>query len=141
MPGGSVDQAGRCAVEAGAGTRAKWSAPVLTQFVSVRVLTVGMDGSSADKNNNTKNAEGMVMSDRRAKENIVKMGRHPLGMGLYLFADRLPFRDRWRRGRGIQLGGMAEELEPILPEAVSVRSDGLKMVDYALIDAAVAAHP
>lgn len=68
-------------------------------------------------------------SDIRIKENITPVGKHPAGFGLYLF-DYLPqFKDNFGHGR--KFGVMAQEVEPIIPEAVSVGSDGYKRVNYA----------
>ena len=45
-------------------------------------------------------------SERRVKENIVRIGDHPLGFGLYLFDYRPEFRQHWGQGR--QFGLMIE---------------------------------
>jgi hypothetical protein len=63
------------------------------------------------------------MSDRRLKSNIVRVGTHPLGIGIYeydIFGKR-------------QRGVMADELEIVLPEAVAVHPSGYKMVNYGLL--------
>jgi hypothetical protein len=79
--------------------------------------------------NNTK--AGPCASERSVKENIVRIGTHPLGIGLYLF-DYLPeHRVQWGQGR--QFGVMIDEVETIMPEAVSSHEDGYKRVDYALL--------
>ena len=70
-------------------------------------------------------------SDRRLKENIVRVGTHPLGIGLYLFNYKLAYHQTCGRGR--HFGVMADEVERVLPEAVCLRSDGYKMVDYAML--------
>ncbi|MEN6537229.1 MAG: tail fiber domain-containing protein [Bryobacteraceae bacterium] len=62
-----------------------------------------------------------AFSDRRLKSNIVRTGTHPLGIGLYeydIFGER-------------QRGVMADEVETVLPSAVSTHSSGFKMVDYS----------
>ncbi len=62
-----------------------------------------------------------AFSDRRLKSNIVRTGTHPLGIGLYeydIFGER-------------QRGVMADEVEAVLPEAVSTHPSGFKMVDYS----------
>ena len=62
-----------------------------------------------------------AFSDRRLKSNIVRIGTHPLGIGLYeydIFGER-------------QRGVMADEVEAVLPEAVSTHPSGFKMVDYS----------
>lgn len=77
-------------------------------------------------------------SDRRAKENVIQIGEHPLGIGLYLFDYKPEFRDEWGHGR--QFGVMAQEVEPLMPEAVSMHSNGYKMVNYALLGITRTAH-
>ena len=65
----------------------------------------------------------MFFSDRRLKSNIVRIGTHPLGIGLYeydIFGER-------------QRGVMADEVESVLPEAVTEHESGFKMVNYALL--------
>jgi hypothetical protein len=52
-------------------------------------------------------------------------------MGLYLFNYKPDFRDEWGHGR--QFGVMADEVETVMPEAVTVHPDGYKMVDYAML--------
>lgn len=82
--------------------------------------TVGSDGGQTMTMN--------PQSDRRLKTNIVRVGEHRLGIGLYLFDFKPEFRDRWGSAR--QFGVMADEVEAVLPEAVSVHADGYKIVDY-----------
>ncbi len=63
------------------------------------------------------------MSDRRLKSNIVRVGTHPLGIGVYeydIFGER-------------QRGVMADELEAVLPEAVAIHPSGYKMVNYGML--------
>ena len=71
-----------------------------------------------------------MTSERRLKENIVEVGRHPLGIGLYLFNYKPEFREG---GEGRQFGVMVDEVEAVMPEAVSVHPDGYKRVDYSLL--------
>ncbi len=105
-----------------------YASPKLREFGKVHRLTqgaatVGADGALTM----TKNQQ----SDRRTKENVVRIGEHPLGIGLYLF-DYLPaFRDQWGHGR--QFGVMADEVETVMPEAVSTHANGYKIVDYTLL--------
>ena len=58
--------------------------------------------------------------------------RSSLGIGLYLFDYKPEFRDAWGHGR--QLGVMADEVEAVMPNAVSVRADGYRTVDYGCWD-------
>jgi hypothetical protein len=65
----------------------------------------------------------IMFSDRRLKSNIVRIGTHPLGIGVYeydIFGER-------------QRGVMADEVETVLPVAVLTRPDGYKMVNYGLL--------
>jgi len=64
-----------------------------------------------------------IMSDRRLKSNIERIGTHPLGIGIYeydIFGSR-------------QRGVMADEVEAVRPEAVITRDDGYKMVNYGML--------
>lgn len=70
-------------------------------------------------------------SERRVKENIVRIGDHPLGFGLYLFDYRKEHRALWGHGR--QFGVMIDEVEIVVPEAVGMHPDGYKRVDYAML--------
>lgn len=58
------------------------------------------------------------------------MGEHPAGFGLYLFDYKAEFSDL---GAGRQFGVMADEVEKIVPEAVTIGSNGFRAVDYALL--------
>jgi len=62
-------------------------------------------------------------SDIRLKSNIVKVGDHPKGFGIYEY-DIFG-----RRERGV----MAQEVEKIIPEAVLEHSNGYKMVNYGAL--------
>jgi hypothetical protein len=73
----------------------------------------------------------MMASDRAVKENIVRIGTHPLGIGLYLFDYKPAYRQT--AGFGRRFGVMADEVEAVLPHAVVMQPDGHKMVDYALL--------
>jgi hypothetical protein len=62
----------------------------------------------------------LVFSDRRLKSNIVRLGTHPIGVGIYeydIFGGR-------------QIGVMAQELMEVMPEAVHQHPSGYLMVDY-----------
>lgn len=107
--------------------RLPYVTPTLKHFGSVSKLTMGKTGSIADNMNRSK----MAMSDRRLKEDIVRVGDHPLGFGIYLFSYKAAYQETCGAGR--HLGVMADEVEPILPKAVSVGTDGFKVVDYSLL--------
>jgi hypothetical protein len=62
-------------------------------------------------------------SDVRLKSNIEKVGLLPSGLGVYEY-DKFGKRER---------GVMAQEVEQVIPEAVSTHSSGYKMVNYGLL--------
>ena len=72
-----------------------------------------------------------MTSDRAVKENIVRVGTDPLGIGLYLFDYKPACREQ--AGFGRRFGVMADEVETVLPQAVVMHPNGYKMVDYALL--------
>jgi hypothetical protein len=76
-------------------------------------------------------AFNMCSSERRVKENIVRVGDHPLGFGLYLFDYRAEYRGMFGCGR--QFGVMIDEVETVVPKAVSIYPDGFKRVDYQML--------
>jgi hypothetical protein len=69
-------------------------------------------------------ALGGLLSDPRLKENIVRIGIHSLGIGLYAW-DYL-----WGEH---STGVMADEVLEVMPEAVSYTDDGYMMVNYAMV--------
>ncbi|SMF96660.1 Tat (twin-arginine translocation) pathway signal sequence [Methylomagnum ishizawai] len=62
-------------------------------------------------------------SDRRLKTDIVREGTLPNGLALY------SFRYTWSQQRFV--GVMADEVEAVKPQAVSIHRTGYKMVDYS----------
>ena len=66
----------------------------------------------------------IASSDRRLKSNIVRIGTHPLGIGIYeydIFGERT---------RGV----MADEVLTVRPEAVLEDPSGYLMVDYGRLE-------
>lgn len=59
-------------------------------------------------------------SDRRLKSNIVQIGTHPLGIGIYEY-DIFGNRER---------GVMADEVAQVMPDAIIPHSSGYMMVNY-----------
>jgi hypothetical protein len=78
-----------------------------------------------------KSGKAAFTSDRQVKENIVRIGEHPLGIGLYLFDYKPPFRQACGYGR--QFGVMADEVELVMPQAVSIHATGYKVVDHTML--------
>ena len=66
----------------------------------------------------------IAFSDARLKTNVVRVGTHPLGVGIYEY-DIFDHRER---------GVMAQEVEAVRPEAVIEHSSGYKMVNYGALD-------
>lgn len=64
-------------------------------------------------------------SDRRLKTGIVRIGTHASGVGIYEY--------EYVWGGGRQVGVMADEIEQVLPAAVTVGRDGFKSVNYAML--------
>jgi hypothetical protein len=103
--------------------------PELTTYGEVRVLTQTQSAGSSEGSSGS----GVMKPgcDRRLKENVVRVGDHPLGIGLYLFDYKAEFRD----GRGVerQFGVMADEVETVMPQAVELDDQGYKRVDFKML--------
>ncbi|MFO1316207.1 MAG: hypothetical protein U1F58_11445 [Burkholderiales bacterium] len=112
--------------------RKTYRPPSLVAYGQVRSLTQATTSGSAEGSGG--NPPFMTMSDAAAKQNALRIGTHPLGIGLYLFEYKPQFRARWGYGR--QLGVMADEVEKVMPDAVRVGIDGLRVVDYARLGVA-----
>jgi hypothetical protein len=114
--------------------KAPYTKPDLRVFGSVSALTRGATGTQCDGqhpgSNNPKTA-GICVSDRSTKENLVRVGTHALGIGLYLFDYKPEYRTSCGHGR--QFGVMADEVETVMPEAVSLHPNGYKQVDYGML--------
>jgi len=72
-----------------------------------------------------------VFSDIRVKQNITQVGRLDNGIPLYTFEYKPQFRDEC--GHGFRIGVMAQDVEKVIPDAVSVHANGYKMVDYGKV--------
>jgi hypothetical protein len=105
--------------------KAFYSPPRLRVYGSVADFTKGGLGSEPDGFGGKQQKKP---SDPALKENILRIGDHPLGIGIYLFEYRAEFRDACGHGR--QFGVMMDEVERVMPEAVSVGPDGYRSVDY-----------
>ncbi len=67
----------------------------------------------------------LIYSDRRLKQNIKRVGTHPLGIGIYEF-DYV-----WGEHA---TGVMADEVKQVLPEAVIRDASGYDKVDYSKLN-------
>ena len=113
-----------------------YTAPRLRNYGNVGTLT--QTANSGSMEGSMGKNPSMAMSDRRLKQDIVKIGMHPAGFRVCLFNYKPEYRDTWGHGR--QFGVMADEVEQAMPEAVSVHPDGYKMVDYALLGLSRSLH-
>ena len=64
-----------------------------------------------------------LLSDRRAKTDIKRVGTADNGLCIYLY--------RYRHGGPFHIGVMADEVEAVAPNAVVLGSDNFKRVNYA----------
>ena len=103
-----------------------YSPPKLKIYGTVVEFTKGVRTNKSDAGPRKQN-----LSDINLKQNIVKIGDHTLGFGLYLYDYKPPFCDTVGQDR--QFGVMAQEVEQFVPEAVSITSDGYRQVDYAML--------
>lgn len=119
--------------ESGAsGGKLQYFSPRLRVYGTVADLTKGRPGSGTDRSGMARRTR----SDRALKSDLVEIGRHPLGFGIYLFNFRPENSGVSQQGR--RFGVMADEVERELPQAVSVGDDGYKVVDYAMLGIIVA---
>jgi len=104
--------------------KAPYSPPRLEILGSLRSATRGTGGALFDGANNRR----VMMSDRGAKQDIARIGEHPLGLGIYQFRYRAPFVEL--HGTGRRIGVMADEVAEKYPDAVFRDPDGYLRVDY-----------
>lgn len=108
--------------------------PQLVRFGTITRLTQSGSLGPSEQSGNcvaTLMAHNVCTSDRAAKENITRIGEHPLGIGLYLFDYKPEYREQWGHGR--QFGVIADEVEMVMPKAVCKHPDGYKMVNYEML--------
>lgn len=106
----------------------EYKAPELKLLGSIRDLTGAGSASGGD-------GSMAMASDPALKENVARVGEHPAGFGLYLFDYKAEFADRCGQGR--KFGVMADEVEAIVPAAVSRDEFGYRQVDYSLLGVTV----
>ena len=119
-----------------------YTTPSLLVFGQVASLTRSATGCNQSDNAGCSappsNMGQTMGSDRNIKQNIIRVGDHPLGFGLYLFDYKVEYRQQFGHVR--QFGVMAQEVEAHMPEAVCVHPDGYRMVDYGLLGIAQPVH-
>jgi hypothetical protein len=109
----------------GVAPRKTYQRPTVRVLGAVHLMTHGGGGSRTDAGGTMT----LMSSDRALKHDIIRIGDHPIGIGLYLFTYKPEYRAA--AGSGRQFGVMADEVERVMPAAVSVHPNGYKMVDYA----------
>jgi hypothetical protein len=76
-----------------------------------------------------------MMSDIRTKENIKQIYWMPNGLPVYEYEYKSEFKNHPLAGHGKFIGVMAQEVEMVKPEAVITNVDGIKMVNYGVLNA------
>ena len=103
----------------------KWIKPVAEKIVTpAHAQATGLEKVEPQP---TEKIDKIDVSDRRLKENIAHVGLDDrTGLSLYEFSyiDKPGVRYR---------GVMADEVEPLFPQAVVTRPDGMKAVKYGLL--------
>jgi hypothetical protein len=108
-----------------------YRSPKLTSYGRVVGVTAGSSGGAGDGKGSKRTGGGGgkgKKSERSLKKDIVQVASHPSGISLYLFDYKPSYRDLWEHDR--QLGVMANEVEAVFPEAVSLHPEGYRVVDY-----------
>jgi len=104
--------------------KAPYRAPRLEVLGSLRSATRATGPANGDT------GQGMMIgSDPRIKQDVVRIGEHPLGLGIYLYRYKAPYAATYGAGR--RIGVMADEVAKLYPDAVALHADGHLMVDYS----------
>jgi hypothetical protein len=110
-----------------------YTQPQLQLYGTVCALTQSGTLNAAEGSGNGSNVGSgfMAASDRSLKTDVVRIGNHPFGFGLYLFNFKPQYRGAWGHAR--QFGVMADEVEKTIPKAISTHPHGYKLVNYSLL--------
>jgi hypothetical protein len=108
--------------------RKPYTPPKLVKYGEVRSLT---QTSTAGSGEPSGMFPSKAKSSRDIKQDIVRIGTHPLGFGLYLFRYRPEHREACGHGR--QFGVMADEVSAVAPHALSSNEMGHTVVDYEML--------
>lgn len=114
-----------------------YSTPNFKVYGSITMLTMGNNGTRCDGSGPASGPSSVAKvgntcpSDPSLKENISRVGTHPLGFGLYLFDYKSEYCPTFGHGR--QFGVMADEVSSVRPDAVVTHPDGYLMVNYGLL--------
>lgn len=105
-----------------------YASPKLVKYGEVRSLTQAQTSGSSE---GSQGSGVMKPSDRAMKQDIVRIGSHPLGIGLYLFRYKPEFRDAYGHGR--QMGVMVDEVVTVAAHAIKSSATGPEVVDYGML--------
>jgi len=72
-------------------------------------------------------------SDIRTKQNIKLIGALANGLNIYEYEYKPEFKDHKLAGHGKFIGVMAQEVEKVIPHAVTTLEDGYKVVNYGAL--------
>lgn len=123
MQGGATPQAGVAGVDYTGLVNQKYQADVANYQNKMGGL-FGLGGSLLGAAGNA-GGFGALFSDRRLKTDIHRVGTTNDGLPIYTY--------RYKVGGPVQMGVMAQDVERVAPDAVSVHPSGFKMVDYGRI--------
>jgi Chaperone of endosialidase len=87
------------------------------------------DAAQAQLNTTASGARPVTTSDRRLKTDVVRIGAHALGFGIYRF--------KYLWSEDEHIGVLAQEVAEVLPGAVVRQPDGFFAVDYTAIGMAM----
>lgn len=107
---------------------------VLTKSAASGTSETGPVGSPACVNGPGKSTPCVSPSDIRCKHNVVLMGTHASGFGLYMYNYLPEFTDRM--GDGKFFGVMAQEVLLHNPSAVVLEAGGYYAVNYSALESA-----
>ena len=107
-------------------TRKAYQRPGVRVLGAVHLMT---RGSGVTANGDAGQQMMVITSDRALKQDIVRVGEHPLGIGLYLYS----YKPQTGLPAGRHFGVMADEVARVMPEAVLTRADGYKRVNYRML--------
>ena len=110
----------------------QYNMPTLRAYGLVRDLTQSGGTQGAEGGSGKAKCSGPgCLSDRRAKENIVQVGVTLSALAsIFSTTSRIIAVSMDLAGK---FGVMADEIECVIPDAVSVHPDGYKMVNYAML--------
>ena len=120
------DETTNVGTSAGMGKKQAYARPSLKTYGSIKELTGTLSGTTTGDSS----SKMMTTSDPQVKENVVRVGEHPAGFGLYLFDYKAEFAGF---GAGRQFGVMADEVAQIVPEAVVRGDHGFLTVNYDML--------